>query len=265
LGIGEGDTVALWAENRIEWAVTQTALAAIGAVLVPINTHFREQDLRYVLNHSQAKAILFSKRFRSSNYLDMVTGQQSDTPSLQHMVCFDAVDRPGIVAYETLLEGHDQRFVPARTQAKAMGSVQYTSGTTGQPKGAALSFGGMMLNAAASAKRLKLSHGDRLDLHHPPLSLCGLHHESDGLPVPRRNLCGVPAFDAQDMFRIIESERCTLLTGVPTSYLSMLQHPDRQQFDLSTLRAGTCGGSDCDPGVLARCAAEFPIPITDCP
>ncbi|HEX5286277.1 MAG TPA: AMP-binding protein [Polaromonas sp.] len=260
LGIGEGDTVALWAENRIEWAVTQTALAAIGAVLVPINTHFREQDLRFVLNHSQAKAILFSKRFRSSNYLDMVTGQQPDTPSLQHMVCFDAVDQPGIVAYETLLKGQDHHFVPAHTQAKAMGSVQYTSGTTGQPKGAALSFGGMMLNAAASAKRLKLSHGDRWTSIIPLFHCAGCIMNLMGCLSKGATYVGVPAFDAQDMFRIIESERCTLLTGVPTSYLSMLQHPDRQQFDLSTLRAGTCGGSDCDPGVLARCAAEFPIP-----
>ncbi|WP_332748339.1 class I adenylate-forming enzyme family protein [Hydrogenophaga sp.] len=126
LGVGEGDAVALWAENRAEWAVTLTALAGLGAVLVPINTH-------------------------------------------------------------------------------------------------------LLMNLMGC-----LSHG--------------------------ATYVGVPAFDAEHMFRIIDSERCTLLTGVPTSYLSMLQHPNRPQYDLSSLRAGTCGGADCDPTVLARCSAEFPLP-----
>lgn len=260
LGIGEGDTVALWAENRVEWAVTQAALAAIGAVLVPINTHFREKDLRFVLNHSQAKAILFSQRFRSSNYLDMIVGQQAEILSLKHLICFDAVDQPGVVAYDKLLEDKGEMFVPAQTPATAMGSVQYTSGTTGQPKGAALSFDGMMLNASASARRLKLTHGDRWTSIIPLFHCAGCIMNLMGCLSQGATYVGVPAFDALDMFSIIESERCTLLTGVPTSFLSMLQHPDRQRFNLSALRAGTCGGSDCDPSVLARCAAEFPIP-----
>ena len=97
LGVGEGDAVALWAENRTEWAVTLTALAGLGAVLVPINTHLRETDLSYVLKHSQAKAILFSRRFRSSEYLEMVESQHRDAPALQHLICFDPIDRPGVL------------------------------------------------------------------------------------------------------------------------------------------------------------------------
>lgn len=260
LGIGEGDAVALWAENRIEWAVTQAALAGLGAVLVPINTHLREMDLRFVLNHSQAKAILFSQRFRSSEYLQMVDSQRQDAPALRHLICFDPVERSGVLRYDQLLDEADDRFTPAEPAAFALGSVQYTSGTTGQPKGAALSFGGMMLNAAASARRLKVTHEDRWTSIIPLFHCAGCIMNLMGCLTQGAAYVGVPAFDAEDMFRIIESERCTLLTGVPTSYLSMLQHPQRHRYDLKSLRAGTCGGSDCDPSVLARCAAEFPLP-----
>ncbi|WP_202900007.1 class I adenylate-forming enzyme family protein [Acidovorax sp. JHL-9] len=260
MGIGEGDTVALWAENRVEWAVTQAALAGIGAVLVPINTHFREKDLCFVLKHSQAKAILFSQRFRSSNYLNMIVSQRPQAPALKHVICFDPVECQDVLAYGQLIEDRGDAFVPTQASAAAMGSVQYTSGTTGQPKGAALSFGGMMLNAAASARRLKLTHEDRWTSIIPLFHCAGCIMNLMGCLTQGAAYVGVPAFDAQDMFRIIESERCTLLTGVPTSYLSMLQHPERPSYNLGSLRAGTCGGSDCDPGVLARCAANFPIP-----
>lgn len=260
LGIGEGDAVALWAENRVEWAVTQAALAGLGAVLVPINTHFREKDLRFVLNHSEAKAILFSQRFRSSQYLEMIASQRQDAPALRNLICFDPVEYPGVLRYDHLLEEADDRFEHVEPAAAAMGSVQYTSGTTGQPKGAALSFGGMMLNAAATARRLNVSHEDRWTSIIPLFHCAGCIMNLMGCLTQGAAYVGVPAFDAEDMFRIIESERCTLLTGVPTSYLSMLQHPQRHRYNLRSLRAGTCGGSDCDPGVLARCSAEFPMP-----
>ncbi len=260
LGVGEGDAVALWAENRTEWAVTLTALAGLGAVLVPINTHLRETDLSYVLKHSQAKAILFSRRFRSSEYLEMVESQHRDAPALQHLICFDPIDRPGVLRYDQLVATTEEGFTPAQPAPIAMGSVQYTSGTTGHPKGAALSFGAMMLNAAATASRLNITHEDRWTSIIPLFHCAGCIMNLMGCLSRGATYVGVPAFDAEHMFRIIDSERCTLLTGVPTSYLSMLQHPNRPRYDLSSLRAGTCGGADCDPAVLARCAAEFPLP-----
>lgn len=260
LGIGKGDAVALWAENRIEWAVTQVALAGLGAVLVPVNTHFREKDVSFVLNHSQAKAILFSRRFRSSDYLDMICRQRQEVPDLQHLICFDPVEHPEVLNYHLLLEQANGQFTPEATDPVAMGSVQYTSGTTGQPKGAALSFGGMMLNATLTARRLGVCPEDRWTSIIPLFHCAGCIMNLMGCLSQGAAYVGVPAFDAEDMFRIIDSERCTLLTGVPTSYLSMLQHPQRHLYNLRTLRAGTCGGADCDPAVLALCAAEFPIP-----
>jgi fatty-acyl-CoA synthase len=259
LGIKEGDAVALWAENRVEWAVTQTALAGLGAVMVPINTHFREQDLSHVLKHSQAKMILLSERFRSSEYLLMIENLRAQAKDLQHVICFDPVDRAGVLRYDRLIEASQDNFIPAAPPVRAMGSVQYTSGTTGQPKGAALSFEGMMLNALATARRLNITHEDRWTSIIPLFHCAGCIMNLMGCLSSGATYVGVPAFDPEAMFRIIEGERCTLLTGVPTSFLSMLQHSERQRYDLRSLRAGTCGGADCDPSVLARCAVEFPI------
>lgn len=259
LGVKKGDTVALWAENRIEWTIVQTALAGLGAVLVPVNTHFRDEDLKYVLNHARAKVILLSRNFRSGDYLNIVNKQRNELPFLQEVICFDATDEPGIHSFEAILEKASDQFQPTPIDPREMGSVQYTSGTTGQPKGAALSFKGMMDNALESATRLQITQDDRWTSIIPLFHCAGCIMNLMGCLSKGATYVGVPAFDPVHMFQIIEKEACTLLTGVPTSYLSMLQHPDRQQYDLSSLRAGTCGGSDCDPVVLSQCAAEFPI------
>lgn len=260
LGVVAGDRVGLWAENRVEWAITMAALAALGAVLVPINTHFREEDLEYVLTHSGAKVLLLSERYRNNAYLEMAERQRCHVPSLREIVCFDTVERPGVHAYKHLIATPANEFSTKPVGPEFLGSIQYTSGTTGRPKGAELTFRGMMLNAAITARRLQLGEADRWTSIIPLFHCAGCIMNLTGCLYAGAAYVGVPSFDAEAMFRIIESEKCTLLTGVPTSFLAMLQHPSRLQHDLSSLRAGTCGGADCDPAVLERCAVEFPIP-----
>ncbi len=260
LGVRPGDRVALWAENRIEWAVSLAALSALGAVLVPVNTHFRDEDLRHVLAHADASVLLLSERFRNNAYLEIALSCRAELPGLREIVCFDDVEASGVLRYSELVASEPPAFEPASNVAGSLGSIQYTSGTTGRPKGAALSFDGMMLNAALTARRLGLGKGDRWTSIIPLFHCAGCIMNLMGCLVSGATYVGVPAFDAESMFRVIRDERCTLLTGVPTSFLAMLQHPARERYDLSTLRAGTCGGADCDPAVLERCATEFPIP-----
>jgi fatty-acyl-CoA synthase len=260
LGIGPGDRVALWAENRIEWAVALAALAALGAVLVPVNTHFRGDDLLYVMRHSGAGMLMLSERFRNNAYLQIACDLRSEMPELRHIVCFDDVDAAGVRRYRDLAAGDAAGFEAAAVAPGSPGSIQYTSGTTGRPKGAVLSFDGMMLNAALSARRLGMSESDRWTSIIPLFHCAGCIMNLMGCLSAGAAYVGVPAFDAEAMFRVIQDERCTMLTGVPTSYLAMLQHPARERYDLRSLRAGTCGGADCDPAVLERCAAEFPMP-----
>lgn len=260
MGVKSGDRVGLWAENRAEWAVAMTALAALGAVLVPVNTHFREEDLHYVMTHSSASVLILSERYRNNSYLQMALGQRADLPHLREIVCFEEVNLPGVRSYQDLIKNSSSSFEPAATPEGILGSIQYTSGTTGRPKGAELSFSGMMLNAAITAKRLELRPKDRWTSIIPLFHCAGCIMNLTGCLYAGATYVGVPSFDAEAMLQIVESERCTLLTGVPTSFLAMLEHPARSKHDLSSLRSGTCGGADCDPSVLERCAKEFPIP-----
>jgi fatty-acyl-CoA synthase len=263
LGVKPGDAVAIWAENRAEWIVSQLAICAAGAVMVPVNTHFREQDVAYVLRHSHAVAILLSERFRKNAYLDMVQSQRAELPALQHVVCFDTradAQPDGVVDYAQLLRTPSETFVATPPSARAIASVQYTSGTTGRPKGAALCWEGMSLNALRTAERLRVHSADRWTSIIPLFHCAGCIMNVTTALLRGATYVGVPAFDPVEMMAIIQAERCTLLTGVPTSYLAMLDHPRRGDFDMRSLRAGTCGGADCDPDVLARCAQAFPIP-----
>ncbi|MBA6104639.1 MULTISPECIES: class I adenylate-forming enzyme family protein [Pseudomonas] len=255
LGVKPGDPVALLAENRIEWPIAQLAIAAIGAVLVPINTHSREEDLWYVLDHSQAVAILLSERFRSNEYLSMLEKMQGQLPRLQHVLCFEHSGYAALLA-----QPPQQQFQPWSWSPRALASIQYTSGTTGRPKGAELCFEGMLMNAQGTVERLGVTADDRWTSIIPLFHCAGCIMNILAALSVGATYVGIRAFEAGAMIRLVEQERCTILTGVPTSYLAMLEHPARALHDLSSLRAGTCGGADCDPHLLERCASAFPIP-----
>ena len=262
-GIQPGSSVALWAENRIEWPIAQVAVAAIGAVLVPVNTHFREDDLLHVLDHSQSVAILLSARFRSSDYLTMTLGTRNRLPILRDVICFDEPElhAENCWSYAALMsEAPELPFQAWPWSPRELASIQYTSGTTGRPKGAELCFEGMLMNARGTVARLAVTAEDRWTSIIPLFHCAGCIMNVLSTLAAGATYVGVSAFDAERMLRLVEAERCTLLTGVPTSYLAMLEHPRRTQYDLSSLRAGTCGGADCDPALLERCASAFPIP-----
>ena len=151
-------------------------------------------------------------------------------------------------------------FTPVTPDPDAVAALLYTSGTTGFPKGALLSHRAMMMVATNSATRLGLEAGGRWTSIIPLFHCAGCILNLLGSLSHGAAYVGVPSFDPENMFRIIEAERCTHLSGVPTSYLAMLDHPSRTNYDLSSLKAGSCGGADCNPDVLQRCAAVFPIP-----
>ncbi|WP_218961055.1 AMP-binding protein [Neopusillimonas maritima] len=264
LGVKRGDAVAIWAENRYEWLVSQVALAAIGAVMVPINTHFRENDVSYVLARGDVVAILLSTKFRANKYLNMVQSQRANLPSLKHVISFDSFDdhltNQGVLSYQELLESSLLPLAESSLGPREVASIQFTSGTTGNPKGAQLCYEGMMMNSYATAVRLGLSPQDKWTSIIPLFHCAGCIMNVMGCLSAGATYVGVPAFDAEKMLQIIQQERCTALTGVPTSYLAMLDHPSRASYDLSTLRTGTCGGADCDPTILERCAEQFPMP-----
>ena len=252
LGIAAGDHVALLAENRVEWPIVQMACAALDAVLVPLNTHNRRDDLAYALEQSDSRILVCSTSYRGNPYLETVTSLRAELPLLAQVIALET-DYPRLIA-------ENQPFTTAVANPAAIAALLYTSGTTGFPKGALLSHRAMMRVAGATGDRLDLSEGDRWTSIIPLFHCAGCILNILGAVQKGAAYVGVPSFDPESMFRLIEAERCTFLSGVPTSYLAMLDHPARANYDLSTLRAGTCGGADCNPDVLRRCAEAFPMP-----
>lgn len=259
LGLQRHDHLAVLAENRVEWPVVQIAAARAGLVLVPLNTHYRRDDLAYALEHSEAKGLILSPRFRSNEYLANLETLRPNLPKLEHVIVLDQTAE--YLSYSDLVERGRQLPISLPTvKAADIAAILYTSGTTGFPKGAQLTHLGMLANAFGTAERLGLRERDRWTSIIPLFHCAGCILNLLGTLQYGACYVGVPVFDPVEMFRVIESERCTFLSGVPTSYLAMLTHPQRGEFDLKTLRGGTCGGADIDPVVLRRCVDEFPIP-----
>jgi len=251
-GLKAGDHIALLAENRVEWPIVQMACAALAAVFVPLNTHYRRDDLAYGLRQSDAKALICSTSYRGNPYAETVTALRSGLPLLEHVITLET-DYP-------VLLGDAPPWRETSSDAAAVAALLYTSGTTGFAKGALLSHRAMMAVARGAADRLGLRTGDRWTSIIPLFHCAGCILNVLGSVQKGAAYVGVPSFDAEAMFKVIEAERCTFLSGVPTSYLAMLDHPARANYDLSSLRAGTCGGADCNPDVLQRCAQSFPMP-----
>jgi fatty-acyl-CoA synthase len=257
LGLRPGAPVALLAENRIEWPVVQLGVAAAGMVLVPLNTHYREEDLAAALETCAAEAILLSPAFRRNAYLETLRGLRPRLPALRHVITLDAV--PGEASLADLLaRGAGSAMALPDVAPRAVASLQFTSGTTGIPKGALLTHEGMLANAWGSARRLGVTEADRWTSIIPLFHCAGCIMSLLGTLQSGGAYVGVPAFDPEEMCRVIAEERCTLLSGVPTSWLAMRDLPARARHDLTSLRGGTCGGADCDPALLERCAEAFP-------
>lgn len=260
LGLTPGDHIAILAESRVEWPVAQLGIALMGGVMVPLNTYYQRDDLSYALTQSNAKALFLSSAFRSNPYLETVLDLRPEVPGLQTLIVFDG-DHPDTESYGKLLKaGSASMTALPDVSPDAVASLQYTSGTTGFPKGALLTHAGMLANAWGITGRLHVTADDRWT------SIIPLFHCAGCimcvLGTVQRGSCyvGVPSFAPTEMFEIVQDEKCSMLSGVPTSHIAMLEHPGRGQYDLSTLRAGTCGGADTDPDLLRRCAEDFPLP-----
>lgn len=260
LGIRPGEHVALLAENRVEWPLVQLAVARAGAVLVPLNTHYGRDDLAYALRQSDSRALILSRSFRRNHYLEMVNALRPELPRLEFVIPFDGAG-DGCIPYEAVVERGRRVGAPLpAVRAGDVAALLYTSGTTGFPKGALISHGAMLIDAFGTARRIGIRAQDRWTSIIPLFHCAGCIMNLLGCLQTEACYVGVPAFDAETMFQVIEQERCTALSGVPTSYLAMLEHPARGNYDLSSLRTGTCGGAEANVAVLERCSREFPMP-----
>jgi fatty-acyl-CoA synthase len=241
-GVARGDRVGIWAPNRYEWVVLQLATARVGAILVTINPAYRAAELEYALTKAGVRLLFLAAGFRAADYLAMlaeVRPAELDTVVLEHdwpafMAAGDGVDAAELAAREAALGSHDPI------------NIQYTSGTTGAPKGATLTHHNILNNAKAVAASLGYSERDRVCVPVPLYHCFGMVLGT--LCCTTHGACMVlpgEAFDPAAVLEAVAAERATSLYGVPTMFIAELAHPEFARHDLSSLRTGAMGGAPC--------------------
>ncbi len=277
LGFARGDHFGVWATNVPEWVLLQFATARIGVVLVNINPAYRTGELKYALRQSDVRGLALVDSFKSSNYFAMlneacpelaaaVAGElRSETfPKLQWVVSLRGSTPPGMLSWEKLLDRSDDvtqdqlEQVAAGLSPHEAINIQYTSGTTGRPKGAMLSHRNILLNAFYGGQCQRLDQSDRICLPVPLYHCfgcvlgtlcCVVHGSAMVFPAESFQPCATLA--------AIEHERCTALYGVPTMFIAMLEHEDFPRRDLSSLRTGIMAGSPCPIETMKRVTQEM--------
>jgi fatty-acyl-CoA synthase len=251
-GVRPGDRVGIWAPNRFEWVIIQYATARIGAILVNINPAYKSTELEYVLNQSGVSLLLHARAFRQSDYAGMVADVRDRCASLRETIVlednWDALLAAGDGVSEQALAERE-----AALQFDDAINIQYTSGTTGFPKGATLSHHNILNNGFFIGETLGYDQNDRVCIPVPFYHCFGM--VLGNLACTTHGSCMVipgEAFDPLAVLETAQAERCTSLYGVPTMFIAELDHPEFERFDLSTLRTGIMAGSPCPVEVMRR-------------
>ncbi len=268
-GVQAGERVAVWATNVPEWIVLQFALAKIGAVLVTVNTALRAHELGYLLKQSGAGTIITIKGYRDLDYLailEEIGAFSSSLPDLRRVIVIGDGGTAPVVSYASLRvcggrvadEEIDRR--QARVRVDDLINMQYTSGTTGFPKGVMLSSRNIVTNAYWLAQGLGFTPEDRLCLCVPLFHCFGCVIGVLGAYTHGACLCPVEAFEPRRVLETVERERCTSVYGVPTMFLAEVEHPDFARFDLSSLRTGIMAGALCPEPLMRRVMRDMHLP-----
>ena len=247
LGLGKGDRVGIWSPNRVEWLVTQFATARMGLILVNINPAYRLSELTYALQVSGCRAIVSAERLKTSMYLEMLQKVRPELPALEFVIRTGDEKTPGMLNYADVLERGRGEPVPfADCLAHEAINIQFTSGTTGNPKGATLTHHNVVNNGRFIAMAMDFSENDSLCIPVPLYHCFGmvlsvLASVSTGAAM----VFPGEAFDPVAALSAVAEERCTALHGVPTMFIAELGHPRFAEFDLRSLRTGIMAGSPC--------------------
>lgn len=265
LGVAHGERVALWATNVPEWIVLQFALAKIGAVLVTVNTSLRAHEVDYLLRQSEAATLITIRGFRQLDYLAILA--ELELPStLQRVILIGdrrAGDAAHLLAYDALRglatavtdDDLDKRERAVRVDDVI--NMQYTSGTTGFPKGVMLSSRNIVNNGYWLTEGLGFTPDDKLCLCVPLFHCFGCVIGVLGAYTHGAALALVETFDPRKVLETVEQERCTALYGVPTMFLAELEHPEFARFDLRSLRTGVMAGALCPEALMKRVMSDM--------
>ncbi|MFT3760747.1 AMP-binding protein [Thauera sp.] len=272
LGLAPGDRIAIWSQNNVEWVLTQFATAKAGLILVNINPAYRLAELEYALNKVGCRALIMAPAFKTSNYLEMLAELAPELghcepgllrshrlPALEMVIRMGADKTPGMIGFEDLMasptneELHELEALGEQIQFDDPHNVQFTSGTTGHPKGAMLSHHNILDNGLFIGEAIRLVPGDRVCIPVPLFHCFGMvignlacltHGATMVFPSE--------AFEPLAVLEAVAAEKCTALYGVPTMFIAELDHPRFAEFDLSSLRTGIMAGSPCPIEIMKR-------------
>ncbi|MFE7718528.1 AMP-binding protein [Nocardia rhizosphaerihabitans] len=254
-GIAKGDRVGMWAPNCAEWTIVQFATAKIGAVLVNVNPAYRTHEYAYVAGQSGMRLLLATSSFKTSNYRSMIEQTREQVPVLD-VVYVDTPDWDDLIAAGRKLA---PGTLTARTRELSPDdpiNIQYTSGTTGFPKGATLSHRNILNNGHFTTETIGLTHRDRLCIPVPFYHCFGMVMGNLGCVTHGATMViPAPGFDPHATLHAIEAERCTAVYGVPTMFIAMLAVAE--SYDVTSLRTGIMAGSPCPVEVMKRCVSEL--------
>ena len=258
MSVDKGDRVGMWAPNRAEWTLVQYATAKIGAILVNINPAYRTHELAYVLNQSGVSTLISATTHATSDYRAMVDEVRPDAAELRDVVFLGTDDWARLRA---AAEGVSADALAARMATLTNSdpiNIQYTSGTTGFPKGATLSHRNILNNGYFTTDLLNLGPTDRLCIPVPFYHCFGMVLGNLGCTTHGATMViPAPGFDPGATLAAIESERCTAVYGVPTMFIAMLGHAEFADRDLSSLRTGIMAGAVCPVEVMKRCINDM--------
>jgi fatty-acyl-CoA synthase len=258
LGLEKGDRLGIWSPNHAEWAFVQYATAKIGVILVNINPAYRTHEVQYALHQSGCRVLVAATDFKSSNYVEMVAEVRPSVPKLEHVVFIGTSDWDDLLARAQAVTLDDVRARAALLSFDDPINIQYTSGTTGFPKGATLSHHNILNNGFFVGEGCGFTDQDRVCVPVPFYHCFGMVMGNLGSTTHGATIVvPAPAFDAEATLQAIEAERCTTLYGVPTMFIAELAHPDFKRFDLSSLRTGIMAGSPCPVEVMKQCINEM--------
>jgi fatty-acyl-CoA synthase len=257
-GIQPGERVGIWAPNCPEWTVVQYATAKIGAILVNINPAYRTHELAYVLQQSGIRTLVSAIAFKTSDYIGMVDEVRPETPELQEVLFLGTNDWAGLIDRAAEVAHDELRERMAILDSDQPINIQYTSGTTGFPKGATLSHRNILNNGFFATELLHFGPDDKLCIPVPFYHCFGMVLGNLGCTTHGTTMViPSPGFDPKLTLDAIERERCTAVYGVPTMFLAMLADPDLHKRELSSLRTGLMAGSICPVEVMKRCINDM--------
>jgi len=272
LGLEKSERIGIWSPNRAEWTITQFATSKIGAILVNINPSYRVHELEYALQQSGCAMLVLAPQFRTSNYTEMLYTlarelrnsranqlKAGKLPELRALIRLGDEPAAGMYTWDNLLA------MAAQVDASALAeqqreqqfddpiNIQYTSGTTGYPKGATLSHHGILNNAYSVGRLMRFSHEDRLVIPVPLYHCFGMVMGNLACMTHGATMIyPSEGFEARAVLQAVQEERATALYGVPTMFIAELEHPDFATYDLSSLRTGIMAGAPCPVEVMKK-------------